>query len=206
MSFFIKKIGVSFSVSLILVGALVQTASAQSGVTGDRNTLFFDSPPSVDEMARHLFPSRSRGIVVPATKYTSNDIGSNASTSASSATANGTTTENAIGMPVLFHFGKTALVEASKPFLDQVGKLMSQPDYLRETLIVEGHTDAVGSNQYNHSLSELRALAVKDYLVSRYDIDPKRIFPQGMGETKLFNTQNPNSQENRRVEFLRFDG
>lgn len=200
MNFFIKKIGVSFSASLFLVGAVVQTASAQSGATSDRNTLFFNAPPSVDEMARHLFPSRSRGIVVPAKKNTGNDVNGSAGTVASTAT------ENSIGMPVLFHFGKTSLVNSSKPFLDQVGKLMSQADYLRETLIVEGHTDAVGSNKYNRSLSELRALAVKDYLVSNYDIDPKRIFPQGMGETKLYNTQNPNSGENRRVEFLRFDG
>lgn len=200
MSISMKKISVSLSASLILVGALVQTASAQSGTTSERNTVFFDTPPSIDEIAQHLFPPRTRGIVIPAKKSLDSNVSSQAVASATSAA------ENSIGMPVLFHFGKTSLLESSKPFLDQVGKLMSHADYLRESLVVEGHTDAVGSDQYNQYLSEKRALSIKDYLVYNYDIDPDRIYSKGMGETKLVNTQNPKSQENRRAEFLRFDG
>ena len=137
-------------------------------------------------MADHLFPRRTRGIVI--TEQTNSQQPA----------------EKSVGLPVLFHFGKTTLVDSSKPYLDRVGELMQQPEYSEETLIVEGHTDAVGSAGFNQRLSELRALAVKDYLVQNFDIDPRRLFPDGKGESRLFYPENPRADENRRVEFLRY--
>jgi outer membrane protein OmpA-like peptidoglycan-associated protein/tetratricopeptide (TPR) repeat protein len=56
----------------------------------------------------------------------------------------------------------------------------------RLTLEVQSHTDAVAGDDYNMELSQKRAGAVADYLVSK-GIDKKRITPKGYGETQLIN-------------------
>lgn len=76
-------------------------------------------------------------------------------------------------------------------------------------LKIESHTDAVGSNAYNKYLSDRRAKATRDYLVSQ-DIDPSRILSAiGYGEERLLNDCSdgkhcpPDMQRlNRRSEFI----
>ncbi len=154
----------------------------------ERDVKLYDKPPSVEEIGNRLFPRRTRGIV----------IGGH--------TPDVKPVEKSVGLPVLFHFGKTTIVSSSKPYLDTIGQLMQQDDYARETLIIEGHTDAVGSVNSNQTLSELRALAVKDYLVQQFNINPLRLFPAGKGESQLYDIENPRANTNRRVEFLRYTG
>jgi outer membrane protein OmpA-like peptidoglycan-associated protein len=109
-------------------------------------------------------------------------------------------------MPILFHFGKTTIVEKSQPFLDSVGQMLTSEAYADRTLVVEGHTDAVGARAYNQRLSELRALAIKEYLVEQFSIDPYRLFPVGKGEDMLYRPDSPKDALNRRVEFLPYSG
>ena len=73
--------------------------------------------------------------------------------------------------------------------------------YGKTTLTVVGHTDDVGSNAYNQSLSERRALSVAQYLESKR-VDSMRLATAGKGETQPRSTNNTESgrQENRRVE------
>jgi len=184
----------------LIAGALLlsvfQMGTAQASETTKRDTIFFNTVPTVEQLERQLFPSKTRGLVFTAkatdTSPAAEDPGA------------AKPEENSVGLPVLFHFGKTTLVESSKPYLDQIGEVMLRSAAQRETLIIEGHTDAVGGDRHNHKLSELRALAVKDYLVTKYNIDPIRLFPEGKGESRLFDVENPHAAENRRVEFLRF--
>ena len=165
---------------------LIAFTNAGSADQTNRDLRYFEQVPSTAEIAEQLFPRRTRGIVI------------------NKPTAKPKSVERSVALPVLFHFGKTTLVETSKPYLDRVGEFMLEPAYAKETLIIEGHTDSVGSETYNRRLSELRALAVKDYLINRYGIDPLRLFPAGKGETQLYDQSNPKSGKNRRVEFLRY--
>jgi outer membrane protein OmpA-like peptidoglycan-associated protein len=73
--------------------------------------------------------------------------------------------------------------------------------YGKTTLTVVGHTDDVGSNAYNQSLSERRALSVAQYLESKR-VDSMRLATAGKGETQARSTNNTEAgrQENRRVE------
>jgi outer membrane protein OmpA-like peptidoglycan-associated protein len=73
--------------------------------------------------------------------------------------------------------------------------------YGKTTLTVVGHTDDVGSNAYNQSLSERRALSVAQYLESKR-VDSMRLATAGKGETQPRSTNNTEAgrQENRRVE------
>ena len=73
--------------------------------------------------------------------------------------------------------------------------------YGKTTLTVVGHTDDVGSNAYNQSLSERRALSVAEYLEKKR-VDAMRLATAGKGETQPRSTNNTEAgrQENRRVE------
>ena len=82
---------------------------------------------------------------------------------------------------VLFDFDKAALKPEGKAAIDAqvVGKL-SQVTKL-DVVLVTGHTDRLGTDAYNQKLSERRADAVRDYLVSK-GVDKAKIETIGMGE------------------------
>ena len=82
---------------------------------------------------------------------------------------------------VLFDFDKAVLRPEGRAKLDDlVGKL--KPIAL-EVIIAIGHTDRIGSKEYNQKLSVRRAEAVKAYLVSK-GIEPNRIYTEGKGLTQ----------------------
>jgi OOP family OmpA-OmpF porin len=68
-------------------------------------------------------------------------------------------------------------------------------------LVLEGHTDSRGSDQYNLSLSQRRADAVKAKLVEDYGIPGARVSAVGYGESRPIATNNTDSgrARNRRV-------
>lgn len=83
--------------------------------------------------------------------------------------------------PIYFDFESYALSEASVTKLDEiVSAFKIYPDLKLE---VRGHTDALGSTQYNQVLSEKRAGAVINYLISK-KIDKTRLVLKGLGETQ----------------------
>lgn len=79
-------------------------------------------------------------------------------------------------------------------------------DHPQRTALVEGHTDSVGSEQSNQSLSERRAEAVKQALVG-YGVAPERLRAQGLGEAfpVASNHTELGRQRNRRVEVILSD-
>jgi OOP family OmpA-OmpF porin len=81
----------------------------------------------------------------------------------------------------LFDFDKAVLRPAGKAALDNLTSEINGVNY--ETILVTGHTDRVGSNQYNQKLSERRASTVNAYLVSK-GIPDSRTTSAGMGETQ----------------------
>lgn len=101
---------------------------------------------------------------------------------------------------IFFDFDKSELKTASYPELNRV------LDYLKkgtiEKILISGHTDSVGDENYNMSLSGRRAKAVMDYFV-RNGISRDRLAYKALGETqpKVPNDTPENRQKNRRVEF-----
>lgn len=81
----------------------------------------------------------------------------------------------------LFAFDKSVLKPEGKATLDDFARQLSGAQY--EAIFVTGHTDRFGSNEYNQKLSERRANAVKDYLVSK-GVPANRINADGKGETQ----------------------
>ncbi len=98
-----------------------------------------------------------------------------------------------------FKKDKSDLSEDAKFVLHDLAKLMNKYPELR--LRIEGHTSAEGDVNYNQKLSEARAQAAVDFLVSHGGIDANRLEAAGFGSSKLKNTENPMAPENRRTEF-----
>jgi outer membrane protein OmpA-like peptidoglycan-associated protein len=110
--------------------------------------------------------------------------------------------ENAflVNLPdVTFATGSAAISPSFQATLDQVATSMVQ--YPNSLIDVYGHTDTVGSTASNQTLSEERARAVANYLISR-GVAANRIRWQGYGETqlKVQTGDNVNEALNRRVE------
>lgn len=80
-----------------------------------------------------------------------------------------------------FDFDKSDLKPQGKIILDDMVRTLASAQY--EDIFVTGHTDRIGGAQYNQRLSERRANAVKDYLVSK-DIFAGRIEAEGKGDTQ----------------------
>ena len=72
-----------------------------------------------------------------------------------------------------------------------------------ETFLIEGHTDAVGSDESNLVLSDERAEAVANILTDVYDIPPENLATQGYGERFLKIDTDAAEQLNRRVTIRR---
>jgi len=106
---------------------------------------------------------------------------------------------------VLFDFDSFALrPEAADPLRKVAEVLKSYP---RSPVVIEGHTDGKGTDQYNQTLSERRADSVKKWLAERGDVESGRMATRGWGKTRPVapNTKPDGSddpagrQKNRRV-------
>jgi outer membrane protein OmpA-like peptidoglycan-associated protein len=105
----------------------------------------------------------------------------------------------AVGFHINFAFNSAAIPRGDQPQLDRIVQLMREAPTL--ALSIEGHTDAVGSADYNLDLSRQRAVAVARYLVVQ-GIDPLRLEAIGKGKTEPL-MADPYAPQNRRVQFLR---
>ncbi len=77
-------------------------------------------------------------------------------------------------------FNKTEMTADNKKELDEFLATEVKPLNTVGAVIITGHTDRIGNDKYNKTLSEKRALGVKDYVVSK-GIDQKLIFWEGKG-------------------------
>ena len=100
---------------------------------------------------------------------------------------------------VLFDFNKSTLQPASDAVLQQVADLLVKDKTLK--IEVQGHTDNVGGDAYNQTLSEARARAVADWL-SKHGVEAARLTANGYGKTRPVadNGTDLGRAKNRRVE------
>jgi outer membrane protein OmpA-like peptidoglycan-associated protein len=107
---------------------------------------------------------------------------------------------------ILFEFDSDTLVigGADNTLAKLVNYLNQKPSYTR--LIIEGHTDSIGSDDYNMRLSFRRAQTIRKWLIDKYHLDPKKIAAAGRGERFPIadNGNYQGRQLNRRVEFIIF--
>jgi outer membrane protein OmpA-like peptidoglycan-associated protein len=103
---------------------------------------------------------------------------------------------------IYFDTGKSVVKPESEPALTEIGKLLGENGSLE--LHVVGHTDNVGDLASNMKLSQARAEAVVQALVSKYGVDAKRLKPAGVGPLcpAASNSTDEGKAKNRRVELV----
>jgi outer membrane protein OmpA-like peptidoglycan-associated protein len=104
---------------------------------------------------------------------------------------------------ILFDFDSDALRSEARANLADLAASLSEYDGTR--VLVVGHTDSRGTDEYNQGLSERRAGAARTYLMSQ-GISPDRIEAVGRGETEPVDSNDSDAgrQANRRVEVAIF--
>jgi len=107
---------------------------------------------------------------------------------------------------LLFDSGRAILRQGANLELDRIAGFIQV--FAPNKLIVEGHSDSDGNAEDNLALSQERASAVREYLVSSFEwIRPRMVDALGYGEERprVENTTTDNKQLNRRIEFTVID-
>jgi len=171
--------------------------------------------PDLQQLIDQLQPS-TRGIRVPSEapppmaqpgSTTPQAAPARPSADAMPASAPGTTAPPglpAASLTVLFAMGSATLTPAAERTLDVLGRALTSAQLAPYRFRIEGHTDTVGSAELNQALSERRAAAVRDYLASRFGVDPSRLEAVGLGQNQLLVHTPDETPEprNRRVQVV----
>ncbi len=134
--------------------------------------MFTDQVPSAKEMADLMFPElasgqneavKTRSIQFGVKKQPEEPV--------------------SIAMPINFDYDSADIRTDSETYLDEIGIMMNMEKLLDQNIVIEGHTDATGTGQYNLQLSVNRAYSVREYLMKKHNISPDRLQIVGKGET-----------------------
>lgn len=104
---------------------------------------------------------------------------------------------------IFFDFNKSVVEPESKPALEEVAKMLKANATMKVWVV--GHTDSVGTVEANQKLSEARAAAVAQALVSDYGINAARLKGYGVGPLSpvASNETEEGKARNRRVELVK---
>lgn len=106
-----------------------------------------------------------------------------------------------IDLLINFEFDSADLQPKGTSDLDQLVLALKDSSMSERTFIIEGHTDAKGTEAYNLDLSNRRAQTVVAYLVSQ-GVRSDRLESKGLGFSQLYYPQRPEGPENRRVRII----
>jgi OmpA-OmpF porin, OOP family len=84
--------------------------------------------------------------------------------------------------------------------LGRIADTLTHPSLLSNKFLIVGHVAAVGRRDFNLALSQRRADAIRDILVTTFKIPPKRLHSIGLGEEQLLDAAHPNAVGNVRIQ------
>ena len=105
-------------------------------------------------------------------------------------------------LQIEFNFDSAIIKPSSYPALGRIADTLYHPYLLGYRFLVVGHTDAKGKRTYNLKLSQERADAIREALVTTFRIDPRRLLSVGLGEEQLQDPKHPDAAVNRRVQIV----
>jgi outer membrane protein OmpA-like peptidoglycan-associated protein len=203
-----RRLGLKSAQSLI-VGALAFVLGIGFAVAEDK--------PSTSTIIKSLTPQKTltRGLSAPAAKTSAEDeafiegLRKRKTRSLSPVELDKVATiaedKPKIDLEIQFELNSDRISRAAESTVEALGKALSDSALKGNTFILAGHADALGDAEYNQSLSERRAAAVKRFLVQEYDIPEDRLVAVGYGKTRLKNKKDPYAAENRRVAVINMD-
>ncbi len=183
----------------------IARANAQTGRARADAQVLFDSREKLQLEARTSSAERARADAERARKEAEAALARASKAEQALADLQGKQTDRGLvltlGGDVLFNVNESVVSPGARNTLDRIA------DFLRENpdrnVSVEGHTDSSGSDTYNLALSQRRADAVGNYLISR-GIAGTRVAARGFGESVpvASNDNAAGRQQNRRVEVV----
>lgn len=105
---------------------------------------------------------------------------------------------------IFFDFDSSDVKPSSIPQLQEIGKAVSSRAFQRKHFVIEGHTDNIGTDEYNTNLSRKRAESVQFYLMKNFNVPNAFLKVKGYGEMRPIgkNTSREGRRQNRRVEVV----
>lgn len=111
-----------------------------------------------------------------------------------------------IDLEILFAYNSDDLTPEAMRKLSELSNALRDPRLANARLVFIGHTDAAGSSTYNMDLSRRRAESVANFVRGTMQFTPREIDAVGVGFTRLKNTFDPLSPQNRRVQLVLVPG
>jgi outer membrane protein OmpA-like peptidoglycan-associated protein len=164
---------------------------------------FGKSTPSEDKIIEQFKPNTSDAEVEPGIKTRGINIIDTGKSNPKRKPVTPILEEKAISLEVLFDYNSASLTDQAKTQLRPVGAAMASDDLKGLNFRIEGHTDAIGGDEFNIDLSRRRAEAVKAFLSQQYGLQDTSIEIVGKGKKDLADKANPDSEVNRRVRIVR---
>jgi outer membrane protein OmpA-like peptidoglycan-associated protein len=164
---------------------------------------------SSDQIIKTLTPPATRSLTAPAVSDTDRAFveGLRHRTRSLTVTESDHVAEIAkdrpkIDLDIYFDFNSATITAKAEPQLKELGDALRSSQLGNSVVVLSGHTDAKGSDEYNQQLSERRAESVKNYLVDKLKIAPDNLTTAGYGKRDLKNKSDPFAAENRRVQIV----
>jgi outer membrane protein OmpA-like peptidoglycan-associated protein len=107
-----------------------------------------------------------------------------------------------VDLEINFDYNSAAVTPKAEPQLNSLGKALTSKELAGSVIMLGGHTDAKGSDDYNQGLSERRAETVKRFLIDNYKIPAANLVTAGYGKKGPKNPNDLFAAENRRVEIV----
>jgi outer membrane protein OmpA-like peptidoglycan-associated protein len=109
----------------------------------------------------------------------------------------------AVTNDILFDVNSDVIKQSSYTVIDQLGDALAKNPSVR--VLIVGHTDSDGAAAHNMDLSQRRAAAVKNYIITHFSVADARLQSDGKGATQpvAANTSDAGKAKNRRVEFVK---
>jgi len=110
----------------------------------------------------------------------------------------------AVALKVEFNTNSDTIRPQYYSNLNELGTVLAQPQHAAYRIQIEGHTDGVGSDQYNKTLSQKRAESVKHYLLQHFSIKRDNLSAVGYGKSQPIapNDTPEGRSKNRRVQVV----
>ncbi|MEP3430041.1 MAG: OmpA family protein [Roseibium sp.] len=103
---------------------------------------------------------------------------------------------------ITFEFDSARIRPESYESVGLIADALHTPYLQGQTFFIVGHTDAKGDREYNLKLSQRRAKAIRDALVTTFNVPGGNLFSVGLGEEQLRDPKKPFDSVNRRVQLI----
>ena len=107
-----------------------------------------------------------------------------------------------INVQIQFALNSPIIRPESYQTIGSIADALHHPLLLGSKFVITGNTDTTGNRKDNLALSQARADAVLEALVTTFNVDPNRVEAVGLGEEALQDVQNPKDPINRRVQLI----